>query len=116
MLDQNTGGFLPPVYETNQGNAGRTYPVKWQLMDNTGAFISELSAVTKIEASPSSICTASGVAAFIAERWKADNTWRYDFDDNQFIYNWKTPGVPGCYQLDVFLASGQMISATFFLK
>jgi hypothetical protein len=37
------------------------------------------------------------------------------FEDDQFVYNWKTPTTTGCYELFVTLADGGVHSANFSL-
>ena len=44
--DYQFSGFLPPVGELNTGRAGRTYPVKWQLQDADGNYVSDLGVVS----------------------------------------------------------------------
>jgi hypothetical protein len=115
-VDYNTSGFLPPVEELNSGRAGRTYPVKWQLTDFAGLFISDLSAVEKIEAKRSSICLAGETPPVLVPKASVPSTLHYDTTDNQYIYNWRTPRTRGCYALEVTLASGQMMTAYFDIK
>jgi hypothetical protein len=38
------------------------------------------------------------------------------FDTDHFVYNWKTPGSAGCYELFVTLADGGTHRANFSLK
>lgn len=114
------GGFSAPVADQpaiNTATAGRAVPVKWQLPDGDGGYISDLAAVTSI--------TAGEVADFGAapdtetEAGTAGASGlRYDAVAQQFIFTWKTDRAMAgrSYVLVLRLNDGMAYYANFTLR
>lgn len=119
LIDPYTfSGFQRPVDSAptiNIGRAGRTYPVKWQLKDGAGGFVSRLSAFRSLTSSP------ARCGAFLAQRLDLLETrvsgpggLSYDSSSNQYVFNWKAPSL-GCYTLFLTLDNDQVYTANFII-
>jgi hypothetical protein len=112
------GGFRQPVDNpptVNTGQAGRTYPVKFQIRDQNGALVTSLAAVSSIKHQPVTCGEFMGDPTDALETTATGGT-SLRFEGDQFIYNWKTPTMAGCYELFVTLADGGVHSANFSLR
>jgi hypothetical protein len=110
-------GFQPPVDNppmVNTGNAGRTYPIKFQLKDQTGAYIKLLSAVVSTTYRAATSCAGTGDA--LETSTTATSQLTFDTATNTYQYNWKTPSTKGCYEFRLALVDGSVRTAIFNLK
>jgi hypothetical protein len=116
-------GFNPPVKNSptvNTAQAGRTVPLKWQLVDGVGGYISDLKAVTSIGSqqvscqdydntvgNPVEVTETSGISGL-----------HYDSTENQYIYNWKSDKTMTgkCYMLTLTLYALDKHRAIFKMK
>lgn len=112
-------GFLSPLENppvVNMAKAGRTIPVKFQLIDEYGSYISDLGAVTGIwyQATP---CGGTSQNEVYGTDTSGSSGLRYDMDANQFIYTWKTEkGITGCFSLIMELYGFDQHVVDFELK
>ena len=98
----------------NNGVAGRTYPVKWHVTDVDGQEVTTLAAIASLRHKAVSCGTFAGDPTDALEVTATGGTGlRYS---GEFIFNWATPTVPGCYQFFVTLADGGVHIANFRLR
>jgi hypothetical protein len=107
-------GFLQPIdgHSVNTGKYGRTYPIKWQLRDSSGALIGDTTAQllvgTMTGGQKAVSCTSFDLGDTDAlEASTTGNTaLRYDATSDQFIYNYKAPSSGSCYVFAIRNADG----------
>jgi hypothetical protein len=108
-------GFLSPVENpqvVNVGKAGRTYPIKWQLKDYSGNFISDLSVVKSMQYYQTS--TDASSPSDIMPETSGSSGLHYDSTSNQYVFNWKTPKtLLGDYVFTLTLNDGTQHEALF---
>jgi hypothetical protein len=123
-------GFLSPMAAagtltspsfSGSANYGSAIPMKWQLRDSSGNFLSNLTTTTVLQAVayPLGVCSgpATGQVFLLYSPTtgaKGGSTFRYDSGTHQFIFNFATGFVsdPGCYELELQLNDGSPVKAT----
>src|SRR5205823_914060 len=104
-------GFFSPVQNppaTNTGNAGKSFALKWQLL-NAGAPVSSLAAVVSTEYAPGA-CGANLPETSFAKT-SGQSTLRFDQTNMQFVFNWQTPSTVGMYIFRLILSDGSQHDA-----
>lgn len=112
-------GFFQPVDNNGVLNVikgGQSVPLKWNISDGSGGFISSLAVVQSITQSKFT-CTAGAPMDEIEAPTSGSTVLRYDTVANQFVYNWQSPkGAGSCYKVTVTLTDGTTKSALFRTK
>ncbi len=104
QVEYQFSGFLAPLNADLAFGLGRTVPIKFQLTDYKGNFITSLSAVTLLQV----FSHQAGILPLTNPR--------YDPTSNQFVANWQTKGLPaGIYTVQLFLADGTTQTKTLQL-
>lgn len=114
----NFGGFLPPIKIDGTGvyNLGRTLPVKFQLSDVNGNFVSTASAQLYVAKISDGIIGNDEIPLSTSSA-DTDNQFRYDLTNNQYIYNLSTGILTiGSWQLKAVLDSGQISIVVISIK
>lgn len=111
-------GVLQPVNPDGSSifKLGRTVPVKLQLTDATGAFVSD--AIVQIYlAKISDGVVGSEIEASSTSAASTGNTFRYDAEANQYIFNLGTKGLSkGTWQIRLEVSDGASYYAIFSLR
>ena len=115
-------GFNSPVDNlliSNSAKAGSTIPVKWQLTDSGGGYVSDLSVVEALQYAPVA-CDSQDIEFEnpIDALASGGAGLHYDTASNQFIFNWKTlkSQKNTCAVFALTLTDGQQQFARFWLK
>jgi hypothetical protein len=75
----------------NTGHAGKAYPIKWQLKDGNGSFVTDLAAVDDVVVVPTACdAFATDQASALEAATAGSTSLRYDSATNQYVYNWAT--------------------------
>ncbi|MEE9256166.1 MAG: PxKF domain-containing protein, partial [bacterium] len=104
----------------NPVKGGRTVPVKWQISDGNGGYISDLSVVASMQFAP--VACGSQDTSQTLDLTDVETTGktrlRYDSTDEQFVLNWKTSkGMKGkCFFFVLDLTDGTSHFAGFRVK
>ncbi|CEG29338.1 PxKF domain-containing protein [Bacillus sp. B-jedd] len=117
-VEYNFGGILQPINKDGKSifKAGSTVPVKFQLKDANGNFVSISEAKIYFD-KVSNLVTGNEQEAVSTSAATTGNLFRYDAKDNQYIFNLSTKGLPtGTYQITIKLDDGKFYSVEISLK
>jgi hypothetical protein len=111
-------GFYSPVDMGNVVNtvkAGNTVPLKFEVF--AGGVEQTSTSVIRSVRAQASACSAGAPQDEIEVTSTGETAMRYDATDGAFIYNWKTPKLPGsCLDVIVQTLDGSTIVAHFRLR
>jgi hypothetical protein len=130
----NFTGFLSPLSMagtltspsfSGSANYGSAEPLKYQLRDSSGNFLTSTSTTQLIQAvaytppAPPGTCSGQAMGQTLllyspTSGATGGSTFRYDTTNNQFIFNWDTSYASGagCYEVVLTLSDGSPAKAT----
>ena len=112
-------GFFAPVDNNgvlNMIKGGQSVPMKWNIPDGSGGWISSLGVVSSVKQATVT-CASNAPVDEIEAPTSGATSLRYDTTANQYIYNWQSPKPAGtCYKVTVNLTDGSARSAMFKTK
>ncbi len=112
----NFGGVLQPIKDGSIFKAGSTVPVKFQLTDAQGKFISTANATIHYAKSSNQVF-GDNLEAVSTSAATSGNNFRYDSSSNQYVFNLSTKGLTaGTYQLTITLDDGTKQKVVIGLK
>ncbi len=117
VLAWTLSGFYSPVDMgyMNTVKGGSTVPLKFQVFASSE--LTDPAVVKSFNAVQTSCVTGLETAPVEELSPAGSTTLRYDATSGHFIYNWKTPKLPGkCYQVTLTTNDGSTIVAKFQLK
>jgi hypothetical protein len=134
LLPYTFTGFLSPLSpagtltapsNSGSGNFSKGLPLKWQIKDSAGNFLSSLTTTQNLYAAYyGAVCgtgQATGATSVLYQPTTGatgGSTFRYDNSNNQFLFNWATSKLTtgaGCYEVILQLNDGSAPKATKIL-
>ncbi|HET6842310.1 MAG TPA: PxKF domain-containing protein [Candidatus Angelobacter sp.] len=111
-------GFLSPLTpgpSAGSFNAGRTLPLKWQLLNAQGRPIHARSAIVAVQAAANSTCQLGGEGSRFTVTPGGED--ELEVEDGTYHLNWNTKGLAtGCYSLLLLLDDGTTRSTVLSLR
>lgn len=113
----NFSGFLEPVSLDKPFRIGSTIPVKFQLTDAAGMYISSANVIIRIQKYSDSIPVEDPINAEATGGADTGNTFRYDATAYQYIYNLSTRSLSeSTWQIQAILDDGTVKTAFVSMK
>ena len=103
------GGILPPINEDGSSifKLGRTIPVKFQLWDDQGNFVTDAIAKIFLQKLDNDLPDGDPIDGDSTSAATTGNLFRYDSDSQQYIFNLGTKLLsPGTWQIRIELDDG----------
>ena len=109
-------GFASPA-DHQPFNLGRSVPVKFQLINSAGAFVTTATANLFVQQLDSQGNRVGELISAISSDGTSDNLFRYDFNRNQYVFNMSTKQLTvGLWQLVVKLNNGTTETIVIVLR
>ena len=118
-VEYDFSGFLPPVVADGSKvyKQGQTLPVKFQLQDADQNYISTAKATLTLQQYSEESPVGEPIEVESTSGADVGNTFRYDSDDEQYIYNLNTKSLSsGVWQLQVHFDDGTIKTGLISLK